>query len=213
MQADEELRQENEELKAELERLRQACDDMQTLVAGSDIGVLSLDDQLCIKRFTPKAAMLFGLEPGDEGKSIGSLRQKLDDDRFADDALEVLRTKKTCQRRAHFRNEDWSVRMRAHSSAENGAECVVVTLLQREGCTVDKATIEMTSAFVHEINQPLTAAVTYLNVVRRLLTSGSCKPDDIVEIIDKASKELLRTGAILARLRDRDGQEESDETA
>lgn len=202
MQADEKLRHENEELKAELERLRQTCDEMQILVAESDVGVLLLDDQLRLKRFTPRAAMLFGLESSDAGKTITSLRHKIDDDSFADDALAALRTKKTCERRAHFRNQAWSIRMRPLCSAENGADCVAITLVQGEGCTVDKASIEMASAFVHEINQPLTAAVTYLNVVRRLLTSGSCKPDDIAEIIDKASKELLRTGAIIARLRD-----------
>ncbi len=208
MQADEQLRNENKKLKARLESIRHACKDIETLLAASDVGILLLDEQLCIKCFTPKAAELFNLAPGDDSRNIKSVSHQFDYDGFADDALEVLRTKEIRERQVRRRNEDWSLRMRPWS-LENGADCVVVALVQLSGGDL----MQMASAFVHEINQPLTAAATYLNVIRRLLIAGANKPEDIVEIVDKAGKELLRTRAILSRLREGNGHAETDRTA
>jgi len=70
---------------------------------------------------------------------------------------------------------------------------------------------EMASTLAHELNQPLTAATSYLNGARRLLESG--KPSDIATArgaIDSAAEQALRAGQIIKRLREFVARGESD---
>ena len=62
---------------------------------------------------------------------------------------------------------------------------------------------EMASTLAHELNQPLTAAASYLNGARRLLDGG--KPSDIPaarNAIESAAEQNLRAGQIIKRLRE-----------
>jgi two-component system sensor kinase FixL len=70
---------------------------------------------------------------------------------------------------------------------------------------------EMASTLAHELNQPLTAATSYLNGARRLLDGG--KPSDIPAArgaIDSAAEQALRAGQIIKRLREFVARGESD---
>jgi two-component system sensor kinase FixL len=70
---------------------------------------------------------------------------------------------------------------------------------------------EMASTLAHELNQPLTAATSYLNGARRLLDRG--RPEDQPEIraaIESAAGQALRAGQIIKRLREFVSRGESD---
>jgi two-component system sensor kinase FixL len=70
---------------------------------------------------------------------------------------------------------------------------------------------EMASTLAHELNQPLTAATSYLNGARRLLDGG--KPEDIPMArgaIESAAEQALRAGQIIKRLREFVARGESD---
>jgi two-component system sensor kinase FixL len=70
---------------------------------------------------------------------------------------------------------------------------------------------EMASTLAHELNQPLTAATSYLNGARRLLDGG--KPEDIPTArgaIESAAEQALRAGQIIKRLREFVARGESD---
>lgn len=63
---------------------------------------------------------------------------------------------------------------------------------------------EMGSAVAHELNQPLTAVMLYLQAVtRRIQTGGEegAKDPIVVETIDKAKREAERAGNIIQRMR------------
>ncbi len=63
---------------------------------------------------------------------------------------------------------------------------------------------EMGSAIAHELNQPLTAVMLYLQAVnRRIDTLNGDGPNDrmIVDTIDKAKREAERAGNIIQRMR------------
>jgi two-component system sensor kinase FixL len=73
---------------------------------------------------------------------------------------------------------------------------------------------EMASTLAHELNQPLTAAASYLNGARRLLDRD--KPGDRDQIraaIDSAADQALRAGQIIKRLREFVARGESDRHA
>jgi two-component system sensor kinase FixL len=62
---------------------------------------------------------------------------------------------------------------------------------------------EMASTLAHELNQPLTAAASYLNGARRLLDGG--RSEDLARVraaIESASEQSLRAGKIIRRLRE-----------
>jgi two-component system, LuxR family, sensor kinase FixL len=61
---------------------------------------------------------------------------------------------------------------------------------------------EMASALAHELNQPLTAIMNYVQACRRLATSPrGVSPDRLAELMDKAASQVSRAGQIIARLR------------
>lgn len=73
---------------------------------------------------------------------------------------------------------------------------------------------EMASTLAHELNQPLTAATSYLNGARRLLDDG--KPKDIPiarGAIDSAAEQTVRAGQIIKRLREFVARGESERRA
>ena len=61
----------------------------------------------------------------------------------------------------------------------------------------------MAAGLAHEINQPLSATVTYLHVIQRLLDKKHELPEiNVKETLDKAANQVLRAGQIVGRLRD-----------
>lgn len=61
----------------------------------------------------------------------------------------------------------------------------------------------MASAMAHELNQPLTAVANYLEAARDLLSTPDPQTLEIVrEALDEASKQSVRAGQIIRRLRD-----------
>jgi len=70
---------------------------------------------------------------------------------------------------------------------------------------------EMASTLAHELNQPLTAAASFMNGARRLLGGG--RREDISTVtgaLDSASEQMLRAGQIIKRLREFVARGESD---
>ncbi len=86
----EELFTVNAEHQARLEELRRANDDMDNLLASTRVGVIFLDRDLYIRRFTPEIARVFHLVEQDVGRSIESFTHNLLYDRLLDDLNEVL---------------------------------------------------------------------------------------------------------------------------
>ena len=64
--------------------MSRAHSDIQNLMAATDVGILFLDTQLRIKRFTPRIAELFNVAAGDEGRSITDFTHGLDYDDLAE---------------------------------------------------------------------------------------------------------------------------------
>jgi PAS domain S-box-containing protein len=60
---------------------------------------------------------------------------------------------------------------------------------------------EMASAIAHEVNQPLTAVVTYMQACSRLLASGQAKPEELIGIMGRVASQAERASEIIAHLR------------
>ena len=61
---------------------------------------------------------------------------------------------------------------------------------------------EMGAAVAHELNQPLTAVMLYLQALTRKLKSGEAEVEhSVLEILGKASREAERAGSIIQKMR------------
>ena len=126
----EELQTVNSELKAKLESVSRAHNDIQNLMAATDVGILFLDPQLRINRFTPRIAELFNIVAGDEGRSITDFTHKLEYDDLAADARNVLRDLTSSEREVPSHDGSWYLtRLKPYRTVEGKIDGVVVTFV------------------------------------------------------------------------------------
>jgi PAS domain S-box-containing protein len=89
---------------------------------------------------------------------------------------------------------DVTERKRAEEQAQQHLQTLAhVTRLSSMG--------EMASAIAHEVNQPLTAVVTYTQACMRLLRSGQASPEEIVAWMERAGAQAERASEIIRHLR------------
>ena len=126
----EELQTVNSELKTKLESVSRAHSDVQNLMAATDVGILFLDSQLRIKRFTPRISELFNVASGDEGRMVTDFTHRLDYDNLAGDARKVLRDLVSTEREVHGRDGSWYLtRLKPYRTVEDKIDGVVGTFV------------------------------------------------------------------------------------
>ena len=126
----EELQTVNSELKTKLESISRAHSDVQNLMAATDVGILFLDPQLRINRFTPRISELFNIVTGDEGRSITDFTHRLDYDDLAGDARKVLRDLASTEREVHGKDGSWHLtRLKPYRTVQDKIDGVVVTFV------------------------------------------------------------------------------------
>ena len=74
----EELYSVNAEHQSKIEQLTQLNNDIDNLLRSTDIGVIFLDSNLNIRKFTPAATVAVNIKPNDVGRSIGDITNNLD---------------------------------------------------------------------------------------------------------------------------------------
>lgn len=88
----EELYTVNTEHQKKIEELTESNDDMDNLLETTRVGVIFLDRDLCIRRFTPEIAKVLDLLPHDVGRRIDSFAHHLKADGLLDRIREVRQT-------------------------------------------------------------------------------------------------------------------------
>ena len=90
--ANDELRSANTGLAQRLETLVKSHDDLDNLIASSDVATLFLDPGMRIERYTPAIAGLFNVIPADVGRPLQHITSRLDNANLAADAARVFET-------------------------------------------------------------------------------------------------------------------------
>jgi two-component system CheB/CheR fusion protein len=94
----EELFTVNQELKAKVDETSQANDDLKNLIASTDIATVFVDQDMRIKRFTPRASQLFNLIPTDVGRSLLDITRRLDYPELEHDATQAFESLRSVER-------------------------------------------------------------------------------------------------------------------
>ncbi|KKH72705.1 chemotaxis protein CheR [Methanosarcina mazei] len=125
----EELTTVNTELQNKVADLSQAINDMNNLMAGTDIGTIFVDYQLRIVRFTPAVTQVINLIPTDVGRPVGHIVSNLlGYDRLIEDIKEVLDSLTPKDIEVQSRKGTWYLlRIRPYRTLENVIKGAVIT--------------------------------------------------------------------------------------
>jgi two-component system CheB/CheR fusion protein len=127
----EELVTVNTELQQKMEGLSRANNDMNNLLAGTGIGMLFVDHQLRIQRFTPATTQLIKLIQTDIGRPVSDLVSNLADyDRLGEDVKSVLDSLIPREAEVQTRDGHWYLmRVLPYRTVENVIEGAVLTFV------------------------------------------------------------------------------------
>jgi two-component system CheB/CheR fusion protein len=125
----EELQTINGELHGKNDLLMQANSDLQNLLDSTHIANVFLDDNLCIRGFTPAAMEVFSLRDGDLGRPITDIVTLLSYDQLREDVRNVQRTLSVVEQELDLKDESaaYIMRIRPYRTMSNVISGVVMT--------------------------------------------------------------------------------------
>jgi two-component system CheB/CheR fusion protein len=124
----EELTTVNFELKVKVEETGKANDDLNNLIASTDIATVFVDSAMRIKRFTPRATDIFSIIASDLGRSLLDLTHRLDYDQLAEDVSTTFETLRPVEREVRSDDCRWYiVRMLPYRTTQDKIEGAIMT--------------------------------------------------------------------------------------
>jgi two-component system CheB/CheR fusion protein len=124
----EELITVNYELKVKVEETGKANDDLNNLIASTDIATIFVDSGMRIKRFTPRATDLFSIIASDVGRSLLDLTHKLDYEHLPEDVNATFETLRLVEREVRsIEGRCYIARLLPYRTNEDRIEGAVMT--------------------------------------------------------------------------------------
>jgi two-component system CheB/CheR fusion protein len=124
----EELSTVNSELQEKNQELKEANDDLRNLMNSTEIATVFVDNQLKIKRYTPKATEIFSLIQSDIGRPISDISSTLEYKHLSDDIKKALDDLKPIEKDLKTENNRWyRLRISLYKTEENVIDGAVVT--------------------------------------------------------------------------------------
>jgi two-component system CheB/CheR fusion protein len=129
----EELYTVNAEYHRKITELTELTNDMDNLLASTEVGTIFLDSQLRIRKFTPQVAETFDLLPHDQGRSIETFAHKMDHPELLEDLRRVLKTGQPVERDlVDLKGKSFYLRVLPYR-VKGAADGVVLTLIDVSG--------------------------------------------------------------------------------
>jgi two-component system CheB/CheR fusion protein len=173
----EELVTVNIELQKKLEELARVNNDMNNLLAGTDIGTVFVDNGLLIQRFTPAATGVINLIQTDIGRPLGHIVSNLDYGHLVDDVQAVLDSLVPREMEVISKEGCWYLmRITPYRTPENVIEGAVMTFTDitkqkelqeqlRELTRTVQAARDFAESIVDTVREPLIVLDAGLRVV------------------------------------------------
>jgi two-component system CheB/CheR fusion protein len=126
----EELITVNDELTDKIEQLSGMENDVKNILENTHIGMIFLDKELLIRRFSPESVRIFRLVSSDIGRYFGDVKSNIEETDLVDDAREILDSFVPKEKVVQTINKDWYlVRILLYRTTETVVEGVVMTFI------------------------------------------------------------------------------------
>jgi two-component system CheB/CheR fusion protein len=129
----EELYTVNAEYQKKIAELTEMTDDMDNLLRSTDIGTIFLDNNLCIRKFTPQIGRTFDLVPHDVGRRIDSFSHNINYPALLDEVTAVLATGAPIEKDVQDRGGNWFLLRILPYQTRAKLDGVVLTLIDISG--------------------------------------------------------------------------------
>jgi len=132
----EELTTVNDELRNRNSEITQINSDLNTLLAVSGIGMVMLNNDLTIRRFTSSAQRIFGLIPADVGRPFRNIKPTVDIPDMTPMIEKVMSDLSIAEKDVKDRNGAWfKLRVSPYRTLDNRLDGVVITVLDVSAVT------------------------------------------------------------------------------
>lgn len=198
----EELYTVNAEYQNKINDLTDMTSDLDSLMESTDVATVFLDQNLCIRKFTPQIGPIFKLMPHDMGRCIDSFAHHIDRPGLIQDLWKVLESGEPLEEEVQDNEGCWMYLRVLPYRSKRDVKGVVLTLID---INTLKRTQDSLSAAVrnreqflamlsHELRNPISAVFS----ASRLLNSHKSG----TEASEKAVSVIQRQAAHMARLLD-----------
>lgn len=199
----EELQTVNAELKVKLDGVSRANNDLQNLMASTDVGTLFLDNKLRIKRFTPRMTELFNIQPADEGRSITDFTHRLDYPDFTKDAQTVLKDLSGVEREISSDGKWYLTRLRPYRTVDDRIEGVVCTFVDVTARVKTEEALKSSESHLRlllsELSHRVKNTLAVVQAMARLSFSEDLPREEALEAFTSRLSALSAAHDLLAR--------------
>ncbi len=169
----EELVTVNAELHEKIEELTGIENDMKNLLDNIHIGMIFLDKNLTIKRFTQGATSVFRMAASDAGRSLGDIKSNIEGDDLIADVYAVLDSFTPREKIMQTMDKEWYlVRIMLYRTLYNVIEGIVLTFTNvtelrqsRQAEIESRLALEYAESILDTVWEPLVVLDGALNVV------------------------------------------------
>jgi chemotaxis methyl-accepting protein methylase/signal transduction histidine kinase/chemotaxis response regulator CheB len=198
----EELYTVNAEYQKKISELSELTSDMDNLLASTDVGTIFLDQDLCIRKFTPQIASQFHFLPQDIGRPIDSFAHNIIHPGLIDDLRHVAATNQRREREVQDRQGNWQYLRMLPYRMKKKADGVVLTLYDISPIKKAQAALgeavrrrdQFLAMLSHELRNPLGAILHAANIL--------CRRESEDESMREIGEVMCRQGEQMARLLD-----------
>jgi two-component system CheB/CheR fusion protein len=161
----EELSTINAQLQSKVDELERTNNDLDNLLASTNLATIFLDPRFHIRRFTPAATGLFTLIPSDVGRPLGDVAQKFTDPDLLADAETVLEKLAPMRKEVRTLDGRWYMReLLPYRTRDNRIEGVVITFSDAAEEVLQEARLQA-GAIVDTVHESLLVLDGSLRVV------------------------------------------------
>ena len=126
----EELLHVNHEMKIKIEETLKANDDLQNLIASSDIATLFVDRDMRVQRYTPRTTDIFNIIPGDVGRLLAHITHNLEFEQMASEAARTFETLRLVEREVRsVTGQHYLARMLPYRTLSDRIEGALLTFI------------------------------------------------------------------------------------
>jgi two-component system, chemotaxis family, CheB/CheR fusion protein len=166
----EELTTVNAELQAKIADLSASHNDLRNVLNSTEIGVLLLDANLHVRRYTPETTKIVNLIPSDLGRPITDLSININHENLAEDARSVLNTLQSQEKLLQTPDGHWySLRILPYRTINNVIDGVIITFsdvtTQKEAEISAREARAFADHIIATIREPLIVLDTHLKIV------------------------------------------------